>query len=84
MLKICGSSTSKSLQLMISSCFKNGMSPLNGKKKKIVPVHNKSDRQTLKNYWPISLLPICEKMFERLLHNEMHEFFTEGNLTPKV
>ena len=80
MLRICGSSTS--LQFMLSFCFKNSMSLLNGKKKKVVSVHNKCDKQTLKNYWPISLLPICGKIFERLLHNEMHELFTESNLTP--
>ena len=80
MWRICGSSTS--LQFMLSFCLKNGMSLLNGKKQKVVSVHNKCDKQTLKNYWPISLLPICGKMFERLLHNEMHELFTESNLTP--
>ena len=80
MLRICGSSTS--LQFMLSFCFKNSMSLLNGKKKKVVSVHNKCDKQTLKNYWPISLLPICGKIFERLLHNEMHGLFTESNLTP--
>ena len=80
MLRICGSSTS--LQFMLSFFFKNSMSLLNGKKKKVVSAHEKYDKQTLKNYWPISLFPICGKIFERLLHNEMHELFTESNLTP--
>ena len=48
MLKLCGRSTS--LQLMISFFFRNGMSLLNGKKKKVVSVHNKCDKKTLKNY----------------------------------
>ena len=35
----------------------------------------KSDKQSLANYRPISLLPICGKIFELLLYNEMFDFF---------
>lgn len=33
----------------------------------VVPVHRIGDKQILKNYWPISLLPITEKILERLI-----------------
>ena len=33
-----------------------------------------------KNFRPISLLPICSKIFERLIYIEMFTFFTENNL----
>ena len=49
----------------------------------MVPVHKKGDKQILKSYQPISLLPIAGKIFERLLHDRMFEFFTENNLTSK-
>ena len=49
----------------------------------MVPVHKKGDKQILKSYHPISLLPIAGKIFERLLHDRMFEFFTENNLTSK-
>ena len=32
----------------------------------IVPVHKKNKRQVMKNHRPISLLPICGKIFEKL------------------
>ena len=48
--------------------------------KRVVPVHKKGKKQSLRNYWPISLLPICSKIFERLIYNEMLIFFTENNL----
>ena len=38
----------------------------------LVPIHNKKKKkikQLLKNYRPVSLLPICGKIFERLIYN---------------
>ena len=40
----------------------------------------KNDKQLLKNYRPISLLPICGKGLERFLYNSMFEFFIQHNL----
>ena len=44
------------------------------------PVHKKSDKQILKNYRPVSLLPICRKVFERLIYNSLFEYFIENDL----
>ena len=41
---------------------------------KVFPVHKKSD------YQPVSLLPICGKVFERLIYNNLFEYFIENNL----
>ena len=35
----------------------------------------------MKNYRPVPLLPICGKTLERLVFNEMFEFFIENKLT---
>ena len=39
------------------------------KKANVVPAHKNGDKQNLKNYNPISLLPIAGKLFERTLCN---------------
>ena len=46
----------------------------------MVPAHKKRDKQNLKNYCPISSLPVAGKIYERILYNNMYEFFTENNL----
>ena len=49
-------------------------------KSKCGPVHKKGDKQVLRNYRPVSLLPICGKIFERLIYNSLFGFFTKNNL----
>ena len=43
-------------------------------------LHKMCYKQSLKNDLPISLLPICEKIFERLIYNKMFEYFNENDL----
>ena len=38
------------------------------------------DKQNVKNYRPVSLLPIFGKVFERLIYKEMYSFFIENDL----
>ena len=40
----------------------------------------KNNKQKVKNYRRISLLPVSNKIFERLLCDSMFKFFTENNL----
>ena len=75
MLKICGNSIYKPLQLNLGSCVENGKFPSEWTEANVVPVHKKSNKQTLENHRPVSLLQICGKIFERLLYNSLFEFF---------
>ena len=80
MLKICGNSVYKPLQLIFRSSTENGKFPSEWKKANVVPVHKKGNKQTLKNYRLVSLLPICGKIFERLIYNSLFEFFIANEL----
>ena len=80
MLKVCGHSIYKPLEIIFNQCLETGVFPSEWKKGNIVPIHKKGDKQTLKNYRPVSLLPICGKVLERLIFNEMFEFFIESKL----
>ena len=80
MIKLCGNSVCKPLSIIFKDCLSEGKFPYEWKKANVVPVHKKGNKQSLENYRPISLLPICSKIFKRLIYNEMFTFFTENNL----
>ena len=80
MIEICGSSIYGPLELIFKEVLSTGLFPSNWKKGNIVPIHKRGDKQILKNYRPLSLLPICGKIFERLIFNELLNFLLENNL----
>ena len=80
MIKICGKSICKSLNLIFNQCMDTGSFLLEWKKANTVPIHEKSDKQCLKNYRPVSLLPVRGKILETLIFNEMFSFLIENNL----
>ena len=49
----------------------------------IVPIDKKRDKQNIKNYPPVSLLPICGKILESLIFNEMFIYFSSNKLISK-
>ena len=61
MVRICDDSICKPLKLIFGSSLESGKFPSEWKKANVVQIHKRSDKQILKNYRPISLLPITEK-----------------------
>ena len=66
MLKVCGDTICKSLELIFKQALTTGVFPSEWKKGNMVLCYKKGDKQNLKNYRPVSVLPICGKMFKRL------------------
>ena len=67
----------KPLNFLCKSCLEIGYFLSEWKKDNVVPVFKKGNKQLLKNYRPVSLLPIIGKIFERLLYNKIFDFFLE-------
>ena len=80
MLKLCGEAICRPLNIIFKTCLNTGKFPSEWKKGNVVPIHKKDDKQNVKNYRPVSLLPICGKIFERLIYNVMYDFLTENDL----
>ena len=62
------------------NCVYKGYFPDEWKKANVVPIFKKNDKQNLKNYRPVSLLPICSKMFERILYNHIFKYLSKEDL----
>ena len=80
MLQLYRNSVYKPLELIFQQAMESGCFPSEWKKGNVLLIHKKDDKQWFKNYRPISLLPICEKMFEKLICNEMFKSFIENEL----
>ena len=72
MLKICGDSICRPISTIFNTYLCVGKFPLEYKKDNVVPI--KGDKQTVRNYLPVSLLSIYNKIIERLLYHETLNF----------
>ena len=66
--------------MICKKCIETAFSLLNGN---TAPIHKKeTKKKKKKNYRPVLLLPICGKILERLLFNEVFKFFVENKHIP--
>ena len=80
MLKICDSSVIKPLVIIFNTSLTSGTFPSAWKKANIIPIHKKGDKMDIKNYRPISLLPICGKLFEKVIYNSLYKYYESNNI----
>ena len=83
LLQFCGAEVVKPLSLIFKNCIQYGVFPNLWKKSNIVPVQissDKGDKQCMVSYRPVSLLPKCGRIFERLIFNPNFEFLEENKL----
>ena len=80
LLKLLKIELSKSLTLIINQMITTDIFPDSFKISKITPLFKKGDVSMLSNYRPISLLPTISKIFERILYNQLYDYFNSNNL----
>ena len=80
MIKICDKSLLKSLILLFQNSAKLSSYPDIWKRSNFIPAYKKNDEQLVKNYRPISLLPIFGKIFEKIIFNKIYHFLLEEKL----
>ena len=64
MVKLCNVTITKPLSIIYKNYRQQGVFPDEWKKGNIIPVHKKNSKQIVDNYRPVSLLPICSKIFD--------------------
>ena len=72
MIKICDEIIVPPLLIIFETALRTGIYPNLWKKANVIPIHKKDSNNLLKNYRPISLLPICGKIFEKCIDNTIY------------
>ena len=80
MIKIWGESITVPLKIIFEQSLKEKKFPEVWKKANIVPVHKKVDKDLIKNYRPVSLLPIFSKVYEGVIYNALFSYFKDNKL----
>lgn len=65
---------------LIGICFEQGVFPNVFKKSLITPVHKGGNRDEVKNYRPISVLPTLSKILEKILNTRLVSFLDKNNI----
>ena len=81
--KICATEVALPLSLIFQSCLSTGTFPESWKCANVQPIHKKNNRQIKSNYRPISLLPICGKILEKIIFDEVYCFLNNNELISK-
>ena len=77
----------QSLTECINYSLSGGFFPDELKLADVIPVFKKGDPMDKKNYRPISILPALSKVFERLMYNQLSDYFEPilvGNCSVKL
>ena len=83
MLLLCDNSVVLPLKIIFQNILVSSSYPAMWKRANVVPIFKKGDKQLIKNYRPISLLPICGKIFEKITFNNLYNYLNTKNLITK-
>ena len=71
---------SKPLTLIINQCLETGIVPYTLKVDKVIPILKRRDETIFDNFRPISIFPAISKVFERIIVNQIHNYFHVNDL----
>ena len=80
MIELCGVNITVPLSIIFNNILTTGIFPILWKSANVTPVFKKESKQLVKNYRPISLLPLFAKVFERILFLRMYNHFIVNDL----
>ena len=78
MLQLCPTEVNVPFSIIFTKCINTGMFPDSWKYANVQPIHRKGNRQLKSNYRSISLLPICGKILEKIIFDQVY-YFLDGN-----
>ena len=79
-MKLCDKTILKPLSIIFNNCKLKKTFPNLWQKANVVPIHKKREKDLVKNYRPVSILPIFWKLFQRLIFNSLFKYIDENEL----
>ena len=83
MLLLCDDSVILPLKIIFRNIPSTSIYPDVWKLANVTPIFKKGDKQLIKNYRPISLLPIGGKIFEKIIFTNLYSYLNANNLVTK-
>ena len=80
MVKLSSESIIKPLFIIYTNCINKGCFPNKWKMANVIPIYKKDKKNIIKNYRPISLLPIFSKILEKLIFTSLYSHLIDNNL----
>ena len=71
---ICDSVITEPLSIILKNYIDSEVFPDTSKMSCIITAHKKNNKFSLNNYLPVSFSPICAKIFERIIYNNVFFF----------
>ncbi len=83
LLRTIKNEIAKPLTYIINQSLASGIFPDRLKLARVRPLFKKGDKQLITNYRPISILPVFSKIFERVVHTQLTNYFEDNDLFTK-
>ena len=71
---------SEPLAFILNETIKKGVIPQKLKMTVVYPIHKKEPKMKVSNYRPISILPLVNKIYEKLTHERLMDFLISMTL----
>ena len=83
LVKETGPAIADSSYNIFNRSIDSGIFPDDWKSAKVAPIYKKNEKNDPCNYRPISVIPIIAKVLERLILNQVYEYFSTNDLLSK-
>ena len=80
LLRMTSPAIARSLTALFNTSQKLGQFPTEWKQANVCPVPKPGDKELVKNYRPVSLIPIIAKVFKSLVHQQIYAYLTNSNI----
>jgi len=68
------------ISLIINESVSKGLFPEKLKLSKVIPILKRGDIHNIENYRPISILPLFDKIFEKIVHKRLMKYLDDQNI----